>query len=160
MGTIEFHQVVAGQQRPWRFGATNMSDGTLRGLGVLIALLQSNSQPPTLVGIEEPEVALHPAAVGIPIDAIRDAALSTQVLVTSHSPELPDRDDIGGDVILAVNATNGITTVGPVDDASHSAIFTARARYELMIEDGTWQRFEPVGLTETLFGVMECPAVG
>jgi len=122
METIEFQQVVAGQQRPWRFGATNMSDGTLRGLGVLIALLQSNSRPPTLVGIEEPEVALHPAAVGVLIDAIRDAALSTQVLVTSHSPELLDRDDIGDDVILAVQATNGITTVGPVDDASRSAL--------------------------------------
>lgn len=100
----------------------NMSDGTLRCLGVLVALLQSNSRPPTLVGIEEPEVALHPAAVGILIDAIRDAAMSTQVLVTSHSSELLDRDDLDDDVILAVSSDQGVTTVGPVNDASREAL--------------------------------------
>lgn len=64
METVEFRQVVAGHKHPFRFGAINMSDGTLRGLGVLIALLQSSGRPPTLVGIEEPEIALHPGAGG------------------------------------------------------------------------------------------------
>ena len=91
--TLEFRQEVAGSSDPWRFFAGNMSDGTLRALGILVALFQSpdsavSSVP--LVGIEEPEVALHPAAVGALLDALREASQSTQVIVTTHSPDLLD----------------------------------------------------------------------
>jgi predicted ATPase len=63
--TIQFRQQVAGQKSPWRFPAINMSDGTLRALAVLTALLQGDGEYPSLIGIEEPEIALHPAAAGI-----------------------------------------------------------------------------------------------
>ncbi|MCA1708297.1 MAG: ATP-binding protein, partial [Actinobacteria bacterium] len=129
METLEFRQQLAGQAKSWRFPATNMSDGTLRGLGVLVALLQANGQPPSLVGIEEPEVALHPAAVGILLDAIRDATLHTQVIVTSHSPDLLDRKDISDESILAVLADGGVTAIGPLDESVrsslHEQLFTA-----------------------------------
>lgn len=122
METIEFRQRVAGQKNPWAFSAGNMSDGTLRGLGVLVALLQSGDRPPVLVGLEEPEVALHPAALAILIDAIRDAAQHTQVIVTSHSPELLDRDDLGDSDLLAVVAEDGVTIIGPVSDVGRNAL--------------------------------------
>jgi predicted ATPase len=122
METIEFRQRVAGRRDPWAFMAANISDGTLRGLGVLVALLQSNRSPPTLVGIEEPEVALHPAAVSILIDAIRDAAQHTQVIVTSHSPELLDREDLDESALLAVVADAGVTTIGPLNAMGRSAL--------------------------------------
>ncbi len=120
--TIEFRQRVAGRKDPWAFPASNISDGTVRGLGVLVALLQSNGAPPTLVGIEEPEVALHPAAVSILIDAIRDASQHTQVIVTSHSPDLLDREDVGDESILAVIADDGVTAIGPLNDVGRSAL--------------------------------------
>lgn len=122
METIEFRLRVAGRRDPWAFPATNISDGTLRGLGVLVALLQSNGRPPTLVGIEEPEVALHPAAVSTLIDAIHDASRHTQVIVTSHSPELLDRKDVGDEVILAVAADQGITIIGPLSEVGRGAL--------------------------------------
>jgi predicted ATPase len=122
METIEFRQRVAGRADPWSFPATNISDGTLRGLGVLVALLQSNGQPPTLVGIEEPEVALHPAAVAILLDAIADASRHTQVVVTSHSPELLDRDDVEDSALLAVAVDDGVTAIGPVNAVGRSAL--------------------------------------
>ncbi len=122
METIEFKQRVAGRRDPWAFLATNMSDGTLRGLGVLVALLQSNGRPPTFIGIEEPEVALHPAAVGVLVDAIRDASTTTQVAITSHSPELLDRDDIDPDSLLSVVADEGITVVGRVSDVGRDVL--------------------------------------
>ena len=58
--TLQFRQRVAGQRAPWRFPAINMSDGTLRALAVLTALLQGDGTSPSLIGIEEPEIALHP----------------------------------------------------------------------------------------------------
>lgn len=123
--TLEFRQAVAGSQSPWRFLAANMSDGTLRALGILVALFQSadSTEPRVpLVGIEEPEVALHPAAAGTLLDSLREAARETQVIVTSHSPDLLDDEDLDVDSILAVVAQDGTTGIGPVDAASRSAL--------------------------------------
>jgi len=122
METIEFRQRVAGRKEPWAFGAASMSDGTLRGLGVLTALLQSNGRPPSLIGVEEPEVALHPAALSVLIDAIRDAAQHTQVIVTSHSPELLDREQLGDDALIAVVADQGVTAIGPLSSLGRDAV--------------------------------------
>ncbi|MBI3973246.1 MAG: ATP-binding protein [Chloroflexi bacterium] len=102
-----------------------MSDGTLRALGVLVALLQARSStgpPIPLVGIEEPETALHPAAVAILLDSLRDASHSTQVVVTSHSPDLLDSKDVETDSILAVTAEDGPTRIAPLDDVSRSVL--------------------------------------
>jgi len=123
--TIEFRQQVVGSPYPWRFQAANMSDGTLRALGILVALFQSSNgrtHRVPLVGIEEPEIALHPAAAGVLRDSLRDASRNTQVIVTSHSPDLLDDPDIADDCILPVAAEDGVTTIAPVDDAGRSAI--------------------------------------
>jgi predicted ATPase len=124
--TIEFRQTVGGNESPWRFLAENMSDGTLRALGVLVALFQSSnggeSRKVPLVGIEEPEVALHPGAAGVLRDALRAASRHTQVIVTSHSPDLLDDKEISDDTILAVTNKSGQTIIGPVDEAGRSAI--------------------------------------
>jgi len=125
--TIEFGQAVAGSEFPWRFLAANMSDGTLRALGILVALLQSGDGNGTgpyvpLVGIEEPELALHPAAVGVLIDSLREASRTTQVLVTSHSPDLLDNPQLDTDTILAVVADAGRTTIGRLDETGKSAL--------------------------------------
>jgi predicted ATPase len=123
--TLEFRQQMAGSKHPWRFLASSMSDGTLRAVGILIALFQSSNGQRArvpLVGIEEPEVALHPAAAGVLLDALVDASRQTQVLVTSHSPELLDNDRISADSILAVVANGGITDIAPLDEVGRSAL--------------------------------------
>ncbi len=123
--TLEFRQDVRGAQYPWRFLASNMSDGTLRALGVLVSLFQSSSngaRSHRLVGIEEPEIALHPAAAGFLIDALRDASERVQVLVTSHSPDLLDNEAIPDEAILAVVSEYGETHIGPLDDVGRSIL--------------------------------------
>jgi predicted ATPase len=122
--SLEFRQEIAGSKDPWRFLAANMSDGTLRVLGILVALFQSSGGHPRipLVGIEEPEVALHPAAAGVLLDSLRDAAEHTQVLVTSHSPDLLDSKSIADDSILAVSAAGGATQIACLDEVGRSAL--------------------------------------
>ena len=123
--TLEFRQDVAGAKHPWRFLANNMSDGTLRALGILVALFQGNNDPKKrvpLVGIEEPEIALHPAAVGVLLDGLRDAADNTQIIITSHSPDLLDDKDLDPESILAVEARDGITVIAGIDEAGRSAV--------------------------------------
>src|ERR1039458_1089835 len=91
--TLQFRQEAAGAESPWRFFAANMSDGTLRALGALVALFQSGDAP--LVGIEEPEAGLHPAAVTVLLEALVEASAARQVLAASHSPGLLDGPGVG-----------------------------------------------------------------
>lgn len=125
METLEFRQRVAGVDDPWRFSAAHMSDGTLRALGILVAIFQATNGAGVdvpLVAIEEPEVALHPAAAGVLRDGLREASRHTQLLVTSHSPDLLDDDELSADSILAVTAEDGTTNIGPLDAAGRGAL--------------------------------------
>jgi predicted ATPase len=123
METLEFRQDMIGAKHPWRFLAQNMSDGTLRALGVVTALFQGNRDfSPSLVGIEEPETALHPAATAALREALERAASRTQIIVTSHSPDLLDDKKISGDSILAVVSEGGETQIAPLDSGSRTAL--------------------------------------
>lgn len=123
METLEFRQDTAGAKHPWRFNANSMSDGTLRALGILVALFQGGEgKRPALVGIEEPEVALHPAAASVVRDALARASERCQVIVTSHSPELLDDKSVDVDSLLAVSTDEGATLIAPLDDASRETV--------------------------------------
>lgn len=117
--TLEFRQDMAGAKHPWHFLAQNMSDGTLRALGVLTALFQGNlDHSPSLIGIEEPETALHPAASAALREALSKASEHSQVIVTSHSPELLDERSIPPGQFLVVVSEGGETKIAPLDEAS------------------------------------------
>ncbi len=123
--TLEFRQLVGTSKDPWRFMAENMSDGTLRALGVLTALFQSSNggaKKVPFVGIEEPEAAVHPGAAGVLCDGLRAASKATQTAVTSHSPDLLDDKEIADSSILAVVNRNGETLIGPLDNAGRTSI--------------------------------------
>ena len=66
-----------------------LSDGMLRFLCLASALL--NPAPPPLVMVDEPEAGLHPRLMPVVADMIKTAAERTQVLVTTHSPDLLNR---------------------------------------------------------------------
>ncbi|MCW7537397.1 AAA family ATPase [Aquabacterium sp. A7-Y] len=123
METVEFRQDTAGSKHPWRFAANSMSDGTLRALGILVALFQGGDQSrPSLIGIEEPEVALHPAAAAVVREALSRASERSQVLVTSHSPDLLDDVNIGVDSLLAVSSEGGVTQIAPIDEGARKVM--------------------------------------
>ena len=121
--SVEFRQRVAGSPNPWSFQATSMSDGTLRALGVLVALFSPSAQNVLApVAVEKPESALHPGAAGILLDALGRASELRQVLATTHSPELLDSESIEAESLLAVRSLEGRTEIGRVGRASIQAI--------------------------------------
>jgi predicted ATPase len=106
------------------FGPEAMSDGTIRAAGILAALDQPwvlDGRIP-LIGIEEPEIALHPAAAGVLFDALTEASKRVQVIVTTQSPDLLDRDDLDISTVRAVLMDHGSTMIGVVDEASNRII--------------------------------------
>ena len=119
---IQFLQQIIDMLNPLQFTAINMSDGTLRALAVVTALLQGSDYPPSLIGLEEPELALHPAAAGVLWDAIMDAQDRAQVIITTHSADLLDRKDVPTDAILAADSDAGKTQIGPIVESSRNLL--------------------------------------
>ena len=93
------------------FEAARESDGTLRVAGILTALVQH--PPLTMIGIEEPEQTVHAGVLAVLIDFFDEAARSSQVVLTTHSPELLDRLPV--DAIRVVDRIDGTTRVGRLD---------------------------------------------
>lgn len=122
--TLEFFENPSGEEKGRKFLASSMSDGTLRAMGVIVALFQRavDGTNVPVVGIEEPEMALHPAAAGILFDCLQESSRTRQVIVTSHSPDLLDRMDIPVESILAVSVEDGRTLIGPVNHASREIV--------------------------------------
>lgn len=60
------------------------SDGTLKMLAYLVVLLDPN--PPSFIGVEEPENFLHPRLLPELAEECRAATARSQLLVTTHSP--------------------------------------------------------------------------
>lgn len=117
------------------FNVSQVSDGTLRVLGLLTALYQPEA--PDTIAMEEPEQTVNPGILGLLAEAIETTSESrTQVLVTTHSPELLDRLS-DPSVVYAVDQVDGITRVGPVNedqvDAVRKRLFTLG---ELMAAEG------------------------
>jgi hypothetical protein len=112
------HETSAGNGRKVWFDLSQESDGTLRLIGLLVALYQD--PPPSLIAIEEPELTIHPGALAVLADIIQEAALRTQVLITTHSPDLIDRLPIQS--IRAVTAEDGMTETGAVAEEQREAV--------------------------------------
>ena len=106
------HERDGGTDRGSWFDLSHESDGTIRLLAMLTALFQDPA--PSLIGLEEPELAIHPGAMAVLTDTMTEASLRGQVLVATHSPELIDRLPI--ESIRAVTAEEGSTKAGKVAD--------------------------------------------
>jgi len=120
--TVALETSINGKQ--FRFDSVSMSDGTIRAAAVLAALFQPESLDGRLplIGIEEPEVALHPGAAGVLFDALTEATEHVQVIATSQSADLLDREDLDVSVIRPVALQGGLTVIGEVDDASREIV--------------------------------------
>ena len=64
-----------GRANSW-FDLSYESDGTIRLLAMLTALSQDPA--PSVVGLEEPELAIHPGAMAVLSDAMKEAATLLQ----------------------------------------------------------------------------------
>ena len=73
------------------FDASEISDGTLQVLGLLLAVFQSPPPVRTLMVFEEPESYLYPSILTVATDLLHGASDENQVLVTTHSADLLDK---------------------------------------------------------------------
>lgn len=117
----EFRHEIDGSVR-W-FNAAQESDGTLRLAGILTGLLQD--PPPPLIAIEEPELTINPGLLPLIFDYLEAASDRTQVVITTHSPELLDMLDV--DALRVVRRAEGATQVMMVSPEQRSLVRDALA---------------------------------
>jgi predicted ATPase len=142
--TIRFvMKLVVGQPQS-SFDKASMSDGTLRVLVALVAVFQVvlPSCNAGFIGIEEPETALHPAAMHALLDAMQEATLYTQIILTTHSPDFLDNRDISPRQVLVVRSVNGKTEIAPMDKVSREII---KKEYQSLAD---LQRFDQISIDE------------
>jgi predicted ATPase len=85
-GRIELR--VRRKHRKRADSSADLSDGTLRFL-LLMAILGS-PDPAPLIAIDEPETGLHPRMMSLVAEVAANAALKSQIILATHSPELLD----------------------------------------------------------------------
>lgn len=100
------------------FELSQESDGTLRMLGILVALYQEDQR--TLLTLEEPELTIHPGALKVLWEEIEVAGDRSQVLITTHSPDLLDFCQV--EQLRVVEKVQGITLIDPIDETQRSVI--------------------------------------
>ena len=88
------------------FNASQMSDGTLRFVCLATLLLQPHDLQPATIIIDEPELGLHPYAITIFAEMVRQLSDEKQIIISTQSVEMLNEFDVE-DVIVVDRGENG-----------------------------------------------------
>lgn len=72
------------------FDAPALSDGTLRFIALATLFLQPEAYRPSVILVDEPELGLHPYAITLLASLVKQASVTTQVIISTQSPFLLD----------------------------------------------------------------------
>jgi predicted ATPase len=75
-----------------------------------------------VIALEEPESTIHPEALSTLLDLIRGFSKDTQVIVTTHSPELLDCSWVGPENLRVASWQEGVTQILPLGDATSETL--------------------------------------
>lgn len=88
------------------FDAASLSDGTLRFIALATLFLQPLEYRPSVILVDEPELGLHPYAITLLAALVKQAAVRTQVILSTQSPQLLDHFQ-PEDVLVAERVDGG-----------------------------------------------------
>lgn len=91
------------------FSPDQFSDGTIRFIALATLLLQPENTMPSVIMIDEPELGLHPFAIGQLAELIRDASLHAQILISTQSPMLIDEFEPENIIVVENSETDNYT---------------------------------------------------
>ena len=89
------------------FDASSLSDGTLRFITLATLFLQPENYRPSVILVDEPELGLHPYALEMLAALVRQASVTTQVIVSTQSSLLLDHFE--PEDVLVANRVDGGT---------------------------------------------------
>jgi predicted ATPase len=95
------------------FDAASLSDGTLRFIALATLLLQPATLRPSVILVDEPELGLHPYAITMLASLVKQASVSTQVILSTQSPLLLDH--FTPEDVLVANRVEGGTQLARLE---------------------------------------------
>lgn len=114
---LKFSQKLEREQTA-DFNATEMSEGALRALGIVVATIQMERDE--LLVIEEPEVSIHIGAAQMLFELLKEASQRGAVLVTTHSADLLDA--AADEHILVCAYGSGGTRIGRLAESQRQVV--------------------------------------
>jgi predicted ATPase len=108
---IALHWRAKGAE--YEFGPHQLSDGTLRAIALFTLLLQPEEDLLELIVLDEPELGLHPAALSVLADLLKQTAQHSQLLIATQSAALLDHFE--PEDIITVNLRDGVSTFERLD---------------------------------------------
>jgi len=148
--TIDFDQtklrevmMILVEARGRRTSARSASDGTLRFLGEVVALLTSPRG--SLVVLEEPDVGLHPARIRLLAELLEHVTKDrgVQVIATTHSPTLLahlSKEALGAVVAFGRDPDTGDTRCVRLQDLPHFQTLRDAPNLEHLVSTGWLER--------------------
>lgn len=136
---ISISQDLGDSQR--EFNAGQVSQGTLRSLGILLALHQ---QPqPSLVLIDEVEDSIHPRALQAIIEAAEVCTGRFPVVMTTHSPEVLSARQVTTDRLHIVQWDHGASNLYAVSEGTSESIDRVTTVGDLLRINALWPTESP-----------------
>ncbi|OQY49967.1 MAG: hypothetical protein B6247_22355 [Candidatus Parabeggiatoa sp. nov. 2] len=100
----------------YEFRAHQLSDGTLRTMVLITLLLQPESDLPTLIVLDEPELGLHPYAINIIASLIHRVSTQTQMMLATQSSTFLDYFE--PEQVIVVEQQQGVSSFKRLEPAS------------------------------------------
>lgn len=88
------------------FNVSQLSDGTLRFICLATLLLQPHELQPATIVVDEPELGLHPYAITIFAEMVKQLSDEKQIIISTQSVELLNEFDVE-DIIVVNRGENG-----------------------------------------------------
>ena len=88
------------------FNASQLSDGTLRFICLATLLLQPHELQPATIIVDEPELGLHPYAITIFAEMVKQLSDEKQIIISTQSVEMLNEFDVE-DVIVVDRGKDG-----------------------------------------------------
>jgi energy-coupling factor transporter ATP-binding protein EcfA2 len=134
-------QVVFQQKGDW-FEAEHMSQGTLRALGILLALHQSPD-------------SIHPRAIEAILEAAENKLDDFPVVITTHSPEVLAKRQALPERIRILQWDDGVSHLYPLSQGTVESVDPLTTVGDLLRFNGLWPAESPERFTGDLLELAE-----
>ena len=123
------------------FSADQMSLGTLRALGIALALRQSPA--PSLLLLDEIEDSVHPRAIEAILEAAYECVDRYPVVLTTHSPEVLGTRQVTPDRVRIVQWEEGVSRLYALSEGTRESIDPITSAGDLLRINALWPSDSP-----------------
>jgi len=136
---LRFVQRCAGAEI--KLDASQVSQGTLRALGILVALRQRPT--PSVLLVDEVENSVHPGALAVLVDAALASCDRMRVVLTSHSPEVLGHPAVTGERVRVIEWRDGTSRIYCLNPETQAAINEIDTVGWMLSSNALWTSQEP-----------------